>query len=38
MAQAEERRMDSDGGEDENRLEAVSCVFCRARWRWEWQD
>jgi hypothetical protein len=38
LAQAEERSMDRDDGEEENGLEAVRCVFCRASWRWEWQD
>jgi hypothetical protein len=32
-----------DDGEDEeqrqeDRLAAVTCVFCRSTWKWEWQD
>jgi hypothetical protein len=40
LRQAEERRMDygEEGEEEEDNSEVVNCVFCRARWRWEWED
>jgi hypothetical protein len=38
---ADRRRMDDEDDEEqrqENRLAAVTCGFCRATWKWEWQD
>jgi hypothetical protein len=35
LDEAQKRRMDY---REEDNLEVVNCVFCRARWRWEWED
>ena len=41
LEDAERRRMDDWEDEEqrpEDRLAAVTCVFCRSIWKWEWQD
>ena len=35
LRQARETSMDEG---EEDRLDAVKCMFCRATWKWEWQD